>query len=83
MLAELIGPDLIIFYLALSLVGGVATSIDAVRLPRAAFRAARQFRIFWVVAPLVGVFICGIGAIVLALVWTIAVRSKVIAAARG
>jgi hypothetical protein len=80
MLAEIIGPDILIVGWIVPLVFGVWTAVDASRRPDWAFERAGTSKTLWVVLPLVGVLLCGVVAIVSALVWFFKTRGRVDAA---
>jgi hypothetical protein len=83
-LAEIIGPDILIvaFFLLIPALA-VAVAIDAATKPDWAFQRAGQNKVLWIVAPLVGIFLCGIVAVGVAIGWFASVRPKVMAATRG
>lgn len=79
-LPELGITGVIAIFGVLPLAFGIWTAVDAARYPNRAFEAAQTSKTLWIVLPLVGVFACGIVAIVAWLVWLSSVRPKVVAA---
>jgi len=84
MLAEIIGPDLlIIFVLLLVPALGIGVAVDVANKPQWAFERSAQNKTLWIVLPLVGIFLCGILTVVAAIIWFASVRPKVVSAASG
>jgi hypothetical protein len=75
-------PELsIVFLLSIgALVLGIYTVADASRYPDWAFRRAGSTRIMWIVLPIVFIFVCGLGAVIMGLVWITSKRAQVEAA---
>jgi hypothetical protein len=62
---------------------GILTAVDASRLPDWAFERAGTSKTLWIVLPLISLFACFFGAVVVAIVWFAGPRNRVAAAAAG
>jgi uncharacterized membrane protein YwzB len=81
MLAELFGQQgLIILLLPVFLGVALWALIDAAIRPDAAFRAAGQSKVLWIILPIVGIFLFVIVGGILGVVYLAAIRPKVKAA---
>ena len=63
-----------------ALVLAILTVIDVAPRPESAFRRAGTSKTLWIVLPIVGMFVCGIGALIVGNVWFSNYRPKVIEA---
>jgi hypothetical protein len=82
MLAEIIGPDLLIVLLVLVVPAlGIWVAVDAGTKPPGAYERSGQNKAVWIALPLVGIFLCGIVTVVSAIIWFASIRPKVVAAA--
>ena len=63
------------------LVAGIWTAVDASKFPDWAFESANSSKTLWIVLPVVGVLLCGLVALVAAIVWFTSVKPRVLAAA--
>jgi hypothetical protein len=81
--AEIFGPEILIVLFLLVPAIAIWVAIDASSKPEWAFERAGQNKTLWIVLPLVGIFLCGIVTIGVAIVWFASVRPKVVAAASG
>jgi hypothetical protein len=73
-------PEIVVPLLALVAVC-VWAAVDAAGKPAAAWQRSGQDRALWIAAPLVGMFLCGVVGLITAIVYFIAIRPKVVAAA--
>jgi hypothetical protein len=62
---------------------GVSAAVSASKLPDAAFERAGTSKTLWIVLPIVGVFVCGLVAIVASIIWFSSTKPKVVAASAG
>src|SRR5689334_15271952 len=63
-----------------ALVLGIYTVVDAAKYPEWAFQRAGSSRTLWIVLPIVFILFCGIGALVMGLVWLTSKRQQLEAA---
>jgi hypothetical protein len=81
--AEIFGPEILILLLLVVPALGIWVAIDAGSKPPWAFDRIGQNKTLWVVLPLVGIFLCGIVTIAMAIMWFASIRPKVISAPSG
>lgn len=62
---------------------GIVVAVDANKYPAEAFRATGSSRTTWQVWPVVGGLLCGIVALVMAIIWFSSKKAAVAAAASG
>ena len=82
------GPELLILFgfmvfAIVPFVLGLLVAIDASRYPDWAFERAGTSKTLWIVLPIVSIFVCGLVAIVAAILWYSSFRRRVIDAAQG
>jgi ABC-type branched-subunit amino acid transport system permease subunit len=63
-----------------SFVLGIYTAVDAARYPDWAFQRTGTSRTLWIVLPIVFIVVCGLGALVMGLIWLTSKRQQVEAA---
>jgi hypothetical protein len=63
-----------------SLVLGIYTVADATRYPDWAFQRAGSSRVLWIVLPIVFILVCGLGALIMGIVWLTSKRAQIEAA---
>jgi hypothetical protein len=80
MTAEIFGEQGIFVLVAFaSFVVALWALVDAAIRPQAAFRAAGQSKVLWIVLPLVGIILFAVVGGILGVVYLTAIRPKVIA----
>jgi hypothetical protein len=83
MTGEIMGPDIFIVLFAFGIIPivlGIWVAVDAGGKPDAAFERAGTSKTLWIVLPIVGIFVC-LMEVIVAIIWFVAIRPKVIAAA--
>jgi hypothetical protein len=84
MLAEIVGPDILIGLLVLVVPAlGIGVAIDAGTKPPSAYQRSGHSKALWIALPLVGILLCGIVTVVSAIVWFVSIRPRVVAATSG
>src|SRR5664279_3737380 len=78
-----------LFFSAFFLVGigvlvlSIMTAIDASKYPEWAFQQAGTSKFVWQILPIVFLFVCGLGGVIMGLLWFASKRDAVATAARG
>ena len=74
------GAGILIFLVVASLVVALWALIDAAIRPEAAFKAAGQSKVLWIILPIVGIFLFAFIGGILGIVYLASIRPKVKAA---
>ncbi|MGZ8733820.1 MAG: DUF2516 family protein [Acidimicrobiia bacterium] len=80
-----LGPSELLLLLLLLVPLGLTiwVIVDVTRFPQAAFQSTGHSRTLWLVLPIVALVACGLGSLIVALVYAVAVRPKLVTAGDG